>query len=536
MPDDAELLRLYAEERSESAFTELVRRHLGLVYSAALRQLDGASHRAEDVTQSVFVDLARNAAALSRRSEIVGWLYTSTRFAALALKRREARREKRERDAHAMHEINAGTAENWEHIRPVLDQAMNELAESDRIAILMRFFENGRLADVGQRLGLSEDAARMRIDRALDRLRVRLQRRGISSTQTALAGMLTTQAVLAVPLPLFAKVASAATLGAAVTASSGILVPFWTSMTASKAIVGAAGLIAVLSLGTAAFKARKGAELQSTIAALEEERTLPASRDDDQARQQAASIPPGSSVATSTSGKDIVDTARAANTHKTATPDKAASERSLESTIDRLAMTNPALQELYVKQQTVRFPQRFGFLYAALGMTPGQIEEFERVMAQHAQAGIDIAVSALKQGLPKDDSAAGILMNRAYEERNQQLKAVLGDSGFEEFLWHEKNASWRSLADTLAQHLYYTDSPMSPDSALQLTKILSSNAARNAGKVNWSEVISDARQFLSPTQMRALENHWEVVRTGAQVAEILKASGVGPDSLGNSKP
>src|SRR5687768_5857567 len=104
MSDDATLLRRYAEEGSETAFAELVHRHIGLVYGAALRQLGGATHPAEDVTQSVFVDLARHASALARRTELVGWLYTSTHYASAKLKRGELRRRVRENEALLMQE------------------------------------------------------------------------------------------------------------------------------------------------------------------------------------------------------------------------------------------------------------------------------------------------------------------------------------------------------------------------------------------------------------------------------------------------
>src|SRR5688572_27873578 len=103
MSDDAELWRRYAERRDEAAFAELVRRHVDLVYAAALRQLGGAKHRAQDVTQSVFVDLARRAGALAGRTEIVVWLYTSTHYAAAKLKRGEQRRQTREAEAQLMH-------------------------------------------------------------------------------------------------------------------------------------------------------------------------------------------------------------------------------------------------------------------------------------------------------------------------------------------------------------------------------------------------------------------------------------------------
>src|SRR5215510_1433592 len=101
---DGDMLRDYAQRRSEEAFAELVRRHVDLVYSAALRQLNGDVHLAQDVTQTVFSDLARKAGSLSDRRDLAGWLYTSTHFAAAKAVRTEQRRHTREQEAHAMQE------------------------------------------------------------------------------------------------------------------------------------------------------------------------------------------------------------------------------------------------------------------------------------------------------------------------------------------------------------------------------------------------------------------------------------------------
>src|SRR6185436_12783486 len=154
--DDAQLLRRYAEDRDDAAFAELVNRLLALVYGAALRQLDGAAHRAQDVTQSVFIDLARKAGSLTGRTDLAGWLYTSTHFAAAKLKRTEQRRQQREQEAHTMHELLSGSQADadWERLRPVLDDAMHELAERDRDVIFQRFFQGRRFSDLGAALGL----------------------------------------------------------------------------------------------------------------------------------------------------------------------------------------------------------------------------------------------------------------------------------------------------------------------------------------------------------------------------------------------
>ena len=156
--NDAELLRRYAEENSAVAFGQLVGRYLNLVYSAALRQVGGDVPLAEDVTQTVFADLARKAATLTSRADLSGWLYTSTHYAAANMVRRESRRRARELEAYIMQEPSpaSDSALDWEPLRPALDQAMHELNESDREAVLLRFFQRLAYADVGAKLGLEK--------------------------------------------------------------------------------------------------------------------------------------------------------------------------------------------------------------------------------------------------------------------------------------------------------------------------------------------------------------------------------------------
>ena len=212
MNDSRELLRRYVAERSEPAFTELVQRHIDLVYSAALRQVGGEAPAAQDVTQAVFTDLARKAARLTRHTSLTGWLYTSTRYLAAKARRAEQRRRAREQHAHTMNQLLQSTGPDpaWDELRPVLDDVMHELSAADREAVLLRFFERRPLAEIGTRLGLSENAARMRVDRALDKLRAALAKRGVTSTATALAAVLADEAVSAAPVGLAATVSHTA--------------------------------------------------------------------------------------------------------------------------------------------------------------------------------------------------------------------------------------------------------------------------------------------------------------------------------------
>jgi RNA polymerase sigma factor (sigma-70 family) len=205
MPDN-ELLRRYAQTKSEEAFAEVVRRHVNLVYSAALRRLNGDRHLAQDAAQVVFTALARKASALSRRATLTGWLYTSALFAAAEIARTESRR--RNREEKFMRERVAAAAEpDWEKLRPVLDAVMHGLKEADREAILLRYFENRPLAQVGEKLGLGENAARMRVERALEKMRALLAKRGIAITE-GLAAAISANAVELAPAGMAAALAT----------------------------------------------------------------------------------------------------------------------------------------------------------------------------------------------------------------------------------------------------------------------------------------------------------------------------------------
>ncbi|MDB6170315.1 MAG: polymerase, sigma-24 subunit, subfamily, partial [Verrucomicrobia bacterium] len=176
---DAELLRRYVETGSQDAFTELVRLRIGLVYSAALRLTHGDAHRARDVTQIVFSDLARKAPSLCHHRALVGWLFTSARYAAATLARSERRRLVREQEAHLMHEDLASPDAEIpaERLRPLLDDALHQLTDIDRRALLLRFFDGCSMAELGGYLDLSESTAKKRVERALEKLRVLLAKR-----------------------------------------------------------------------------------------------------------------------------------------------------------------------------------------------------------------------------------------------------------------------------------------------------------------------------------------------------------------------
>ena len=198
---DKELLRRFANDQDEAAFEQLMRRHVDLVHSAALRQAGLDPQAAQDIAQTVFIDLARKAWQLCEHASLTGWLYTAVRHAAAAHGRTEARRTQREQTALFMNpaEFNLGPEPDWSRLRPLLDAAMYELSSTDREAILLRCFERRAYAEIGVRLGVGENAARMRVDRAMERLGGLLARRGVNSTAAGLALVLETHAVTTTP-------------------------------------------------------------------------------------------------------------------------------------------------------------------------------------------------------------------------------------------------------------------------------------------------------------------------------------------------
>jgi RNA polymerase sigma factor (sigma-70 family) len=207
--EDRQLLRQYADHGSEEAFAALVNRHLSLVYSAALRRL-GDRQGAEEVTQSVFVLLARKAREIQTDRALAGWLYRTSCYAAARRWRADSRRRRRETNAASMNIDDSGDNAMWEQLVPQLDSAMDEIGQQDREAVLLRFFQRKPLQEVGRALGISEDAARMRVNRALDKLRTLLVQKGVACSSAALGGLLLHHAVEAVPISTATAVQRAA--------------------------------------------------------------------------------------------------------------------------------------------------------------------------------------------------------------------------------------------------------------------------------------------------------------------------------------
>src|SRR2546423_2495814 len=201
---DQQLLDDYRTRGTDDAFAALVQRYVDLVYSAALRQVRDPA-LAQDVTQAVFIVLARKGKALQGHPAIAGWLLRTTRFASLKALRTESRRRRIEQEAFQMNVNSDATEPTWDQIAPLLDQAVARLGDKDRNALALRFFENKTFAQVGEALGSSEDAAKKRVARAVERLRAMFTSHNLPLAATSLATFLAAETVKAAPATLGAN-------------------------------------------------------------------------------------------------------------------------------------------------------------------------------------------------------------------------------------------------------------------------------------------------------------------------------------------
>jgi RNA polymerase sigma factor (sigma-70 family) len=269
--NDVELLKEYTNNHSEAAFTTLVERHIGMVYSAALRQVHDP-HLAEELTQIVFMLLASKADSLLKRTVLSGWLYRTARFVALDALKKQHRRKQRELQAAQM-QATAAEDSDWEQIAPLLDEAMSQLSEKDRDALVLRFFEGKSLAAVGAALGADPEAARKRVARALEILRVFFVRRGCAIPAATVASLLTAKAVQAAPTGLSSTISASATLSGTALHHAGTigLTKTLAMTTLQKALMTTAITTAI---GATIYESRRISTLQEQVQRLEQ-RQLP---------------------------------------------------------------------------------------------------------------------------------------------------------------------------------------------------------------------------------------------------------------------
>ncbi len=467
MTEDAELLSRYAAEQSEAAFAELTRRHVDLVHSAALRLMNGDLHAAQDVTQQVFTEVARQAKRLARHPALVGWLYTTTRLMALRMNRTEQRRQAREQEANMMNQLlhDDTPPVDWNRLRPVIEDAMHELDDRDRHAVLLRYFQNKTLNEVGAELNLTENAARMRVDRALEKLRGKLARHGITTTATALAAVVAANAVQAAPAGLAATISAAAIAGSAVQASTLIVATKAIVMTTLQKTIVAAALAA--AVGTGVYAVHQGAQLRGQLRSLKEQQAPMTAQiqqlqqERDQAAGQLAAL--RDENARLKSGSNTTELLKLRGQVGALRQRAAANEGQSNPPASGLAklMSDPAMKEYIHQAQMEKLRSMYADLFKELKLTPEQTDQFLQVVCDAASKSMAQFTGV---GAP-DQSAANASANTA-----SQLQALLGDAGYARYNEYSDEIPARTTVSLLNGQL--GDNPLSDEQSAQLLQVV----------------------------------------------------------------
>jgi RNA polymerase sigma factor (sigma-70 family) len=265
--DDMALVREYAQSNSEQAFATLASRHVNLVYSVALRQVRDP-HLAEEITQSVFIILAGKAKSLSPKTILSGWLCRTARYVSANTLSIQRRRQFREQEAHMESILNKPEPGVWNQIAPLLDEALNCLGEKEHDAVVLRFFDGKELKQVGAAMGTTEDAARMRVNRGVEKLRDFFTKKGVTLSATAITGAVAANSVQAAPVGLAATITAGALSGTTITTTAVIAATKAIGMTTLQKTIITATLAA--AVGTGIYEARKASNAWAEVETLKQ--------------------------------------------------------------------------------------------------------------------------------------------------------------------------------------------------------------------------------------------------------------------------
>ena len=509
MTTDAELLVRYSTQKSDVAFAELVQRHVGMVYSAALRQLGGDTHLAQDVTQEVFTALARKAHKLSGRATIAGWLYRGTHHAAAQTIRSLQRRRAREQEASVMHEIlateNGSGMDSWARVRPVLDDAMRQLGETEREAVLLRFFARRPFQEIGTTLNISADAARMRVDRAIDKLRRVLERRGVTSTTAALATILDNAAAATAPAGLAAHISRVALTGATGAATTGPLQFLLMNLPAITA-----GLVAIVGIGLAAFQFTEVRRVKALNQALE--RNVAALRNELVDAQAQAKRAGEAKMSLLGAGTTPMTTSFAPQI--TAVPQPRQAMLTFRSADGRTVESMPLAADAEGRRKQTAEAARHSYaaLFRKQAWSEAQQEKFVALFVERKEQGQQLFEAARKRGTAVDSTFAQVVWDQTGSEFDEQLRAALGEkavAGLREF---EATKTVRNIADSLARDLFYSESPLTAGQAEQFIDAIAAVARTPTGKIELGAVQPDtlfaqASTVLSHRQLAEFKRH-----------------------------
>jgi RNA polymerase sigma factor (sigma-70 family) len=515
MTTDPELLRRFVQANDQEAFGELVQRQVNLVYSAALRQVGGDDHLARDVTQGVFLALARGASSLQGHATLEGWLYVTTRFVSAKAVRSHRRWRQRAQEAQSMRTIDStGAAEpSWDQLRPVLDHAMYQLSASDREAVILRYFENLPFAEIGARCALSENSARMRVDRALEKLRQQLAKKGVTSTAGALSAALSAHAVAAAPAGLATAAATAALAGLGAGGAGAGALHYLISMSTTKITIGLTGLLCLLAVGTASYETLAARRAEADLAVTRQASdALALAHRDDSVRIRALQ----SQLAAALAAGNTADAAAAAGRAGAGPHGEAAGGGAAHRAAMIEALNSPQL-EMTAKLQ---LDNQFAALFKGLGLTAEQTEQFRNLLLAKRAALIDAMSAAQEQGIdPSADPRSFYLAVVAAENPvNAQISALLGPANYGQYQQYMQSLPAMTTSHLLQQTLSYSAAPLTDAQVSGLSQVLAQYSPPSVpepfallngdlGVTTFTpQALAAVQELLSAPQLKALQD------------------------------
>ena len=535
--DDMELLRDYATRRSEEAFATLVARHIDMVYSAALRHTRN-HHQAQEITQAVFIVLARKAPSFNPRTVLAGWLFETARLTAANYVRGEIRRARREQEACMQFDPNNREEDTWNHVTPVLNEIIGALREKDRDAVVLRFLQGKDYREVGAALGATEEAAQMRVNRALEKMRKMFARRGVVLSAAALGGALAAQGTQAAPAGLAATVAAGAAHGAALGASTLTLtqttlkIMAWTNV---KFVVGASVVVLLavqhhqnIAQAKQIADVRQRLNGQAETLATQESRTQ-------ELEQETANI-----LENESSQQKDLERLRARRRAASQGNQSLAGAYAVH-TLLAAALSDPDSREAVRQQLLAAGRNRLSPLIKGLKLDQQNTDKLLGIAADLSLKNLDAAVAFTGGTLTAEAATQTETDNE--QDANNQIRQLLGNDGFDSYQECQKQFPARSLVAQFNKQL----GPF-PISAIQqeaLARAIEAEppevAADLAGDFTVRELVSPdgldgrfaaqaeanqqilqaAAAFLSPEQVESLRL-MQVSNMSAQKSTVLR--------------
>jgi RNA polymerase sigma factor (sigma-70 family) len=511
---DFELLEQFARNKSEAAFAAVVERHIGLVYSTAFRKT-GNPQQSEDITQAVFIILARKADSLGSKTVLPGWLHHTAQFTAANFQRAELRRIHREQEAFMQSTMNEPAPDElWRGLSPLLDDAVTALGPADRDAIVLRFFQNRTLAEVGATLGASEDATRMRVNRALEKMRKFFAQRGVTLSSAAIAGTISANSVQAAPAGLAAIISANAFSVATLTTTTVFGATKAIAMTTLQKTIITAALVAAIGVGT--FKAHQYSESQNQSQNLLPEQNssndqlAQLQREHDDATNQLASvIAENAQLKSSSNERELLRLRREVT---------AASQAAADAKTRSLGNNSEQSQSDAQRDKTRANLDQF---FKLANLSPEKADQYVNLEVEMKRRQ-DARMAALLNGTL---SVADAVRQRDQDNQEQQdqRREILGPDGWtvlQSIADGMRNTAAKNLTDTIQANL--GDNPLTQDQSTQLQSAIKTEVAADSMDDTdlfrpvdeWTQMITDHEQnvlqtasnFLSPAQLGTLQS------------------------------